>query len=252
MIQVNNLTKKYTPQVTALDNVSFEINEGEICGYIGTNGAGKTTTVKILIGALEFDNGEVFIEGNNVKEKPVEVKKIIGYVPETANLFNSLTASEYLDFIGTIHDIDKVTLKRRVDYFAELFGFTEHLREAIGILSKGNKQKVLITSALFHDPAVVFFDEPLSGLDANSIFVFQDIVSTLASKNKTIFYCSHLLDTIEKISTKIILLENGKVKFDKKTDELKHSKDFTSLENLFRSMKSDSEIKKFSYEDIFD
>ena len=110
----------------------------------------------------------------------------------------------------------------------------------------------MITSALFHDPAVVFFDEPISGLDANSIFVFQDIVSTLASKNKTIFYCSHLLDTIEKISTKIILLENGKVKFDKKTDELKHSKDFTSLENLFRSMKSDSEIKKFSYEDIFD
>jgi ABC-2 type transport system ATP-binding protein len=252
MIQVKNLTKKYTPQVTALDNVSFEINKGEICGYIGTNGAGKTTTVKILISALEYDSGEVFVEDINVREKPIEVKKIIGYVPESANLFNALTASEYLDFIGTIHEIEKATLKRRVDYFAELFEFTEHLQDSIGTLSKGNKQKVLITSALFHDPDVIFFDEPLSGLDANAIFVFQDIVSTLASKNKTIFYCSHLLDTIEKISTKIILLEYGKVKFDKKTDELKHSKDFTSLENLFRSMKSGSEIKKFSYEDIFD
>jgi ABC-2 type transport system ATP-binding protein len=252
MIQVKNLKKKYSPQVTALDDISFEIQKGEICGYIGTNGAGKTTTVKILIGAMEFDSGEALVDGINVKEKPVDVKKIIGYVPETVNLFNSLTAAEYLDFIGTIHDIEKVTLKRRVDYFAELFGFTGHFTESIGTLSKGNKQKVLITSALFHDPDVVFFDEPLSGLDANSIFIFQDMVSTLASKKKTIFYCSHLLDTIEKISTKIILLENGKIRFDKKTDDLKNSKDFTSLENLFRSMESESEIKKFSYEDIFD
>lgn len=250
MIQVKNLTKKYSPQVTALDDISFEIQKGEICGYIGTNGAGKTTTVKILIGALEFDSGDVFVEGINVKEKPVEVKKIIGYVPETANLFNSLTAVEYLEFIGTIHNIEEATLNRRIDYFAELLGFTEHLKDAIGTLSKGNKQKVLITSALFHNPEVVFFDEPLSGLDANSIFVFQDMVSTLASKNKTIFYCSHLLDTIEKVSTKIILIENGKIGLDERTEELKHSKDFTSLENLFRSMKH--EIKKFSYEEVFD
>ena len=250
MIQVKNLTKKYSPQVTALDDISFEIQKGEICGYIGANGAGKTTTVKILIGALEFDSGDVFIEGINVKEKPVEVKKIIGYVPETANLFNSLTAKEYLEFIGTIHNIEEVTLNRRIEYFAKLLGFTEHLKDAIGTLSKGNKQKVLITSALFHNPEVVFFDEPLSGLDANSIFVFQDMVSTLASKSKTIFYCSHLLDTIEKVSTKIILIENGKIRFDERTEELKHSKDFTSLENLFRSMKH--EIKKFSYEEVFD
>ena len=250
MIQVKNLTKKYSSQVTALDDISFEIQKGEICGYIGTNGAGKTTTVKILIGALEFDSGDVFVEGINVKEKPVEVKKIIGYVPETANLFNSLTAKEYLEFIGTIHNIEETTLNRRINYFAELLGFTEHLKDAIGTLSKGNKQKVLITSALFHNPEVVFFDEPLSGLDANSIFVFQDMVSTLASKNKTIFYCSHLLDTIEKVSTKIILIENGKIGLDERTEELKHSKDFTSLENLFRSMKH--EIKKFSYEEVFD
>ncbi len=252
MISVKNLTKKYTPDFTALDDISFEIGKGEICGYIGTNGAGKSTTVKILIGVLEFDSGEVLVNDIDVKKNPFEVKKITGYVPETANLFNALSPKEYLEFIGTIRNLTPDLLKRRIENFSELFGFNDQLNESIGNLSKGNKQKVLISSALLHDPDVIFFDEPLNGLDANSIFIFQDLVSYLVSRHKTIFYCSHLLSTIEKVSSKIILIDKGKIVLDLKTEDLKKSENYTGLENLFRNLKADSELKKYSYENLFD
>lgn len=252
MISVKNLTKKYTSEVTALDDISFETGKGEICGYIGTNGAGKSTTVKILTGVLDFDSGQVFVNNIDVRKDPFEVKKIIGYVPESANMFNSLSPGEYLGFIGTIRDIEKNVLKKRIENFSELFEINEMLNESIGNLSKGNRQKVLITSALLHNPEVIFFDEPLNGLDANSIFVFHDLVSFLISKNKTVFYCSHLLNTIEKVSTKIILLDKGKIVVDMKTEELKNSENYTDLEALFRNLKSDTESKKYSYEGLFD
>ena len=252
MISVKNLTKKYSDEIIALDDVTFEIDKGEICGYIGTNGAGKSTTVKILTGVLDFDKGEVFLNDFDVKKNPFEVKKIVGYVPENANLFNSLTAKEYIEFIGNVRNIDRNDLKRRLDSFAEVFGFGDLLNESVGNLSKGNKQKVLITSAIIHDPEIIFFDEPLNGLDANAIFVFQDMVSYLISKGKTILYCSHLLNTIEKVSTKIILLDKGKIKMDLKTEDLKRSENYTDLENIFRNLDPEKEVKKISYENLFD
>jgi ABC-2 type transport system ATP-binding protein len=251
MISVRNLTKQYPGGITAVNGISFEINQGEICGYIGTNGAGKSTTVKILIGALDFDSGSVQINGVDVKKEPVEVKKVIGYVPESANMFNSLTVTEFLSFTGTIHNLDEEVLSKRISSFAEIFEFTHHLKDSIGNLSKGNKQKTLITSALLHNPSVIFLDEPLNGLDANAIFTFQDLVLELARNGKTIFYCSHLLDTIEKISSRIILLDKGKIALDKKTEELKASKDYTNLENLFKSLKDEAQTKRFTYEDIY-
>lgn len=252
MISVKNLTKKYSDEIIALDNVSFEIDKGEICGYIGTNGAGKSTTVKILTGVLDFDKGEVYLNDFDVKKDAFEVKKIVGYVPENANLFNSLSAKEYIEFIGEVRNIDRIVLKRRLENFAEVFGFTDLLNESIGNLSKGNRQKVLITSAIIHDPEIIFFDEPLNGLDANAIFIFQDMVSYLISKNKTILYCSHQLNTIEKVSTKIILLDKGKIKIDLKTEDLKKSDNYTDLENIFRNLDPEKEVKKISYENLFD
>lgn len=252
MISVKNLTKKYPGDIVALNNVSFEIAKGEICGYIGTNGAGKSTTVKILIGVLDFDSGNVFVNNIDVKNDPFEVKKIVGYVPETPNLFNALSPKEYLEFIGTVRNIDPVKLKNRIDNFSELFGYNDQMNDSIGNLSKGNKQKVLITSALLHNPEVIFLDEPLNGLDANSIFIFQDLLSFLVSKDKTIFYCSHLLDTIEKVSSKIILLDEGKIVFDMKTEELKRSDNYVNLENLFRNLNPEGDLKKYSYESLFD
>ncbi|MBX7046456.1 MAG: ABC transporter ATP-binding protein [Ignavibacteria bacterium] len=250
MIKVQNLTKKYSDLI-ALNNVSFELNKGEIIGLIGTNGAGKSTTVKILSGLLEYDSGKVDIMGIDVMKEPVEVKKIIGYVPESPNLFNSLTVTEYLNFIGEIRLLDKTLLKKRIDNFAGFFSFEQYLNESIGILSKGNKQKVLITSALLHNPEIIYFDEPLNGLDANAIFAFQDLVDYLRKENKIILYCSHLLSTIEKISTRIIYLDKGVIRIDKPNEELKNSENYTDLENMFREISIAEEVNKFKASDLF-
>lgn len=251
MIKVRNLLKSYDNNIVALNSVSFGIQKGEICGYIGVNGAGKSTTVKVLSGLLEFNSGEIEICGLKLPENSLELKKIIGYVPESSNLFASLKVNEFFEFIGDVHKISGPLVNKRVKYFSELFDFGEYLTESIGILSKGNRQKVLITSSLMHNPDVLFLDEPHNGLDANSIIILQEIIIILASKGKTVFYCSHLLDLIEKISTKIIIIEKGNIILDKSSAELKESKDYTNLETLFRGLNTDKEIKKFSYEEIF-
>jgi ABC-2 type transport system ATP-binding protein len=252
MIEITNLTKIYENGKKALDDISFKINPGEICGYIGTNGAGKTTTIKIISASLEFDSGVVSVSGLDVKEKPLEVKKITGYVPEAGNLFNSLSVNEYMNFIGRIRELEEVKIKKRLDYFSELFDFTGYLNSSIGNLSKGTRQKVLITSALIHNPDIILLDEPLNGLDANSIFIFQDMIKSLSEKGKTIFYCSHLLDMIEKISTKLIIIESGKIKLDSLTKELQESENYRGLENLFKDLKREKDFKKFEYDEIFD
>lgn len=250
MISVKGLTKKYS-ELTALDGVSFDISAGENCGYIGTNGAGKSTTVKILTGVLDYDSGLAEVCGIDVRKDPVAVKRIVGYVPETPNLFNSLSPREFISFLGRARSLDEAVVKKRLTNFAELFGFSEMLDLSIGSLSKGNKQKVLITSALIHNPEVIFLDEPLNGLDANSIFVFQDLVSHLVSLGKTILYCSHLLNTVEKVSSKIILLDKGSVVMDIRTSELKDLDNFTDLEGLFRNLREESESGTVSYENLF-
>lgn len=251
MIEVTNLCKTYPNGVQAIKNVSFKINEGDICGYIGTNGAGKSTTVKIISGSLTFDSGKVSVNGIDVKVNPVEVKRITGFVPELPNMFNSLTPLEFFDFVGKIRELDPVAILRRYSYFAELFDFKDYLNLPIGKVSKGNRQKILITSSLIHNPDILLFDEPLSGLDANSIILFQDMTEELAKNGKTVLYCSHLLDMIEKISSRIIIIENGSILIDKPVTELSSTEGYSNLEGLFRDLNRDSNSGKFVYRDAF-
>lgn len=251
MIKVKKLSKNFPGGINALSDVSFEIHKGQICGYIGTNGAGKSTTVKILTGMLEYEAGEVFVNEISVKDNPVEVKKIIGYVPETANLFNSLTAREFLEFIGTVRNLNKEVFEKRLNNFSQLFEYGEMLDESLGNLSKGNKQKILITSAMLHNPEVLFLDEPLNGLDANAIFVFHDLLRYLITKGKTILYCSHLLNTIEQISSKIILIDKGKIMLDSETGLLKNSENYSGLEDLFKKLNNEKDKTAFRYENLF-
>jgi len=251
MIEVTNLCKTYPNGVKALKNVSFKINAGDICGYIGTNGAGKSTTVKIISGSLGFDSGNVSVNGLDVKGKPVEVKRITGFVPELPNMFNSLTPLEFFDFVGKIRELNPVVILRRYSYFAELFDFKDYLKLPIGKISKGNRQKILITSSLMHNPEIILFDEPLSGLDANSIILFQDMTEELAKNGKTVLYCSHLLDMIEKISSRIIIIENGSILIDKPVTELNSTEGYSNLEGLFRDLNRDSNSGKFVYRDAF-
>lgn len=251
MIKVKNIIKKFPPDKLALDEISFEVLPGEICGYIGTNGAGKSTTVKILTSTIQPDSGFAEVCGLDVMKNHSEIKSIVGYVPETGNLFNPLSILEFLVFSAKIRRIDKSVALKRIEYFSSLFDFSEFLDKPIGTISKGNKQKVLITAAFIHNPKVIILDEPLNGLDANSIFIFQDMISKFSIEGKTIIYCSHLLKTIEEISTKIIILESGKILFEKKTSELKEIKDFSGLENLFMEISSDPTRKIFDYEEAF-
>ncbi len=251
MITVKNLTKIYPGNTKALDSVSFSIERGEICGYIGANGAGKSTTVKIIGGMLNFNSGDVIVNGENVKTNQVYVKQISGYVPEIPNVFNSITPKEYFEFTAKIRKIPTNELNKRIDYFSDLFNYKDYLSISFGKISKGNKQKIFITSALIHNPEVILLDEPLSGLDATSIIIFQEMLKKLSEKGKTIFYCSHLLNMIEKISTRIIILEKGKIQLDKKTIELRKDKEYTDLENLYKSLQEESDTKSFDYEQAY-
>jgi ABC-2 type transport system ATP-binding protein len=251
MLKINNLHKTYNKTTVALDGVSFEVNEGDVCGYIGINGAGKSTTIKILCGMLEFDEGTVEINGLKLPESELKVKELIGYVPETSDMFNSLRVIEYFEFLKNLRSLDGNVFKKRVDYFADLFGFTQHLDDSIGKLSKGNKQKILIVSSLLHNPDILLFDEPLNGLDAFSIMIFQDMVTKLAEKGKIVFYSSHLLDLMEKVSSRIIIIDKGKTILDKKKTELQDSTEYKSLENYFRNITSTDMKKEFVYDEVF-
>lgn len=251
MIKVENLYKTYGKDVRALCSVNFEVRPGEICGYIGTNGAGKSTTLKILCGMMDYDEGNVEVRGLKLPDESNEVKEITGYVPESADMFNSLTVKEYFRFIGDVRCIQADTIIRRSEYFAELFGFTQHLADSIGKLSKGNKQKVLISSSLLHNPDVLLLDEPLNGLDAFSIMIYQDMVIKLAGRGKTILYSSHLLDLMEKVSSRIIVIDRGKLILDRTKQELQNSSEFKSLENLFRGIAAGDSKKEFVYDEAF-
>lgn len=251
MIKIKNLRKSFDGGVEALKSVSFELNPYEITGHIGVNGAGKSTTIKILSGIIPFDEGEVLIGECSLPEDSLKAKSMIGYVPESPEFFNSLSINEYFSFLKNIRNISDADFVKRSQYFAELFEFKEQMNTAIGKLSKGNKQKVLIVSALLHNPDILLLDEPLNGLDAFSIMTFQDVIHKLAERGKTIFYCSHLLDIMEKVSTRIIILDKGEIKVNALKDELKSHNDYKSLENIFRELNTGNQRKEFSYDEVF-
>jgi ABC-2 type transport system ATP-binding protein len=251
LISVKNISKTYSNGVVAIKNISFDLEPSCITGYIGINGAGKSTTMKILCGMLPFDSGEVKVGDYSLPEDSLRVKEITGFVPESPELFNSLSVKEFFDFIKDIRNIKQEIFAHRLDYFAELFDFKEYISLPIGKLSKGNKQKVLIVSSIIHNPDVILLDEPLNGLDAFTILTFQDMVSKLSKKGKTVFYCSHLLDIMEKVSDRIIILDKGEIRINESKSEMKNSSDFKSLESLFKKFKEDNSQKEFSYDEVF-
>ncbi len=214
MIEVTELVKTYPGSVKALDRISFTIEAGEVCGYLGANGAGKSTTIKILTGMLSADSGRVLIGEINVFENPQKVKKIIGYVPESGAMFQSLTPYDFLEFVCKMYGIEKDIYDKRIFEFLEMFDLKNEVKTPIASFSKGMSQKVLIISSLIHNPDVIFWDEPLSGIDFKTTALIRDIVKDLSSHGKTFFYSTHVLDMMEKICTKVIILNEGKVVHD--------------------------------------
>jgi ABC-2 type transport system ATP-binding protein len=216
-IQVKDLTKIYGEQ-KAVDNISFSITNGEIVGFLGPNGAGKSTTMKIITGYLQQDGGEAFVSGTNVNEQPMITKKKIGYLPEANPLYHDMYVKEYLGFVADVHSVSgerSAVINKVID----TVGLTPESKKKIGQLSKGYKQRVGLAAALIHDPEVLILDEPTSGLDPNQIIEIREVIKNLG-KNKTVLFSSHILQEVEAICDRVIIINKGKIVADDKLSNL--------------------------------
>jgi len=234
ILKMNNVYKSFgTNQV--LKGVNLSVQSGEIVGYIGANGAGKSTTVKMILGMTSIEKGDIQIFGESLSKNDPAYKKRIGYVPENAELYETLSAEEYLHFVGGLYDLTPEEVNEKAQKMMTLLGVGDAYKQRLSSYSKGMRQKVLIISSLLHDPDILFWDEPLNGLDANSVQIVKELLAQLKEDGKTIFYSSHIMDTVEKLSDRIVLLNDGQVVADGPFDELKRFAD-GSLEQLFNEL----------------
>lgn len=236
IISIKNLQKSYGDK-QVLKGINLDIYPGQVIGYIGPNGAGKSTTVKILCGLISDYTGAVTIKGLDVIKDSLAVKSIIGYVPELAELYDVLTPAEFLGFMAELYNISKPLAEDRIVKMLTAFGLENNMNQRMDTFSKGMKQKVLLCSGLLHNPEIIILDEPLSGLDANNVIIVKELISRLAKEGKTIFYCSHMMDVVEKVSNRVILIDNGSVIADGSVEELKQ-KQGDSLEKIFSDLTS--------------
>ncbi|MCK6692799.1 MAG: ABC transporter ATP-binding protein [Thermoanaerobaculia bacterium] len=230
-ISIKNLRKNYGSK-TVLHGINLDVYPGQVLGYIGPNGAGKSTTVKILCGLISDYEGEVTVQGIDIKNDPVGAKRRIGYIPELAELYDVLTPSEFLHFMGSLYGLEKDVCESRLTRIMGAFGLQANLHQRMDTFSKGMRQKVLLASGLLHNPDIIILDEPLSGLDANSVIIVKELIGRLAKDGKTIFYCSHMMDVVEKVSDRIVLIDGGRVVADGSFEELNQQGN-QSLEQIF-------------------
>jgi len=248
-IKISNLQKAYGSTLV-LKDVNLEVDSGEIIGYIGPNGAGKSTTIKILIGMIPDYAGSVEVMGLDVKTNPLEVKRLIGYVPENASLYDTLSPMEYLRFLGSLYQLETNQIEEKATELLRLFALYDQRDDRMTTFSKGMKQKVLLISGILHNPKVIFLDEPLSGLDANAVILVKEILSQLKHAGKTIYYSSHIMDVVEKISDRIVLINNGIIIANGTFDELKSQRETGSLEQIFNQLTGNNEHVQLAEEFI--
>jgi ABC-2 type transport system ATP-binding protein len=209
-LALRGLSKRYG-QTVALRDVSLSVGRGEVFGYVGANGAGKTTTIKILTGLIRPTAGDATVGGFSVLERPLEVKARLGYVPESGAVFEKLSPREYLAFTGRLYRLAPALVEERMAYWLDFFGLGERIDQQIGTFSKGTKQKVCWISALLHQPDVLVLDEPLNGLDVETVAKLKDLLRQIAATGRTVFYSSHLIDVVEKVCTRVAVLQRGQV-----------------------------------------
>lgn len=245
MISVHQLTRRFGTQ-TAVDAISFEIPAGQIVGFLGPNGAGKSTTLKMLTGMLEPTSGTATICGFDLRREPIEVKRRVGFVPESGAVFESLSGLEYLEMVAALYAIPEDAALVRIRQFIAFFdlSFETLTDKLLGAYSKGMRRKVVITAALLHNPQVVFFDEPLDGLDANAAVGFKALIQTLAREGKTIVYSSHILDVVERVCERVIIIDKGRMLVDGRPDELVAAHGAATLERLFTQLTGGAELER--------
>jgi len=232
VIETEHLSRAYGSRV-ALHPLTLRVEPGEILGFLGPNGAGKSTTVKLLTGMIKPTGGRARVAGFDVTTDPMEVKKRIGYVPESAALYESLTAREFLEVIASLYHEPPASAHERIDELLDRFDLAASKDQRLSEYSKGMKQKVVIAAALMHRPEVLFLDEPLTGLDANAALVVKELIRSLAAQGRTIFFCSHVLEVVERVCSRIVIINNGRAIADGTPVQIAAQGNARSLEEAF-------------------
>lgn len=234
MLEINNISKTYASGVKAVDSFKLDIEDGKIFGFIGPNGAGKTTAIKMIVGLLKPDSGEVKIDGINMWEDPIKAKSLISYVPDQPEIYEKLKGIEYLNFIADIYEVDSQIRKERIEKYTSLFNIYYDLDKLIEEYSHGMRQKIVLTGALLHDPKLLILDEPMVGLDPKSAFNLKEIMKERASEGKIIFFSTHVLEVAENLCNKIGIISKGKILKIGSLEEFKQGVEKEkSLENIF-------------------
>lgn len=237
MIEIRNVTKQIGDDKIIVDDISLTAKGGEIVGFIGPNGAGKTTTIKMLVGILKPTEGSVLINGVDIEKDGLKAKAEIGYVSDSPDMFLRLKGYEYLNFIADIYGVDEETRKENIEKYSALMGIDKNLGESIANYSHGMRQKIMIVSALVHNPSVLVLDEPLIGLDPTSTYNLKEIMKDYAKAGNTVFFSTHMLETAEKLCSKVIIINRGKIMYDGLLEDLKqqyvHDE---SLEKIYLEM----------------
>lgn len=234
MIEIKNVSQSYVKGEKIIDNMNLKIDDGIIFGFIGPNGAGKTTTIEMITGILGIDEGDILIDGKSISKDPINAKKLFGFVPDTPDAFEKLTALEYLNFIGDVYEVSPEERKERVETLAKEFGIYDNLRDRIQSYSHGMKQKLLIISVLLYNPKNWILDEPMTGLDPKASYILKNLMKEHSKKGNTVFFSTHVLEVAEKLCDKIAVIDKGKIIFVGTVEELKEkSKSNLSLEESF-------------------
>ena len=238
MLELRELTKRY-PGTLAVNAVSFTAHPGEVTGYLGPNGSGKSTTVKMITGLLDPTAGEILYRGRPIRDDLIEFKRILGYVPEEPYLYPHLTGAEYLELAGELRDLPAATLHSKIDALLELLSLANERHAPISSYSKGMRQKILIAAAILHDPEVVILDEPFSGLDVHAALVLRSLIRSLAASGKTVLFSSHVLEIVEKVCHRVVILHKGRVVANDSIGGLRDLMALPTLEDIFAQLVTD-------------
>jgi ABC-2 type transport system ATP-binding protein len=235
MLELQNLYRSFRG-IPAIENVSFKVAPGEIVGFLGPNGAGKSTTVKIVTGMLRPNDGRVLFKGQDIAKDMVAFRAVLGYVPEEAHLYNYLSGFEYLQLVGRLRGLGEALIETKATRLLKLLNLESWRYSPISSYSKGMRQRVLIAAALLHDPKLLIFDEPLSGLDVVSARLFKDLLELLAAQGKAVLYISHVLEVVEQVCNRVIVIAKGRILADSPPSDLAKLMSLPNLESVFAQL----------------
>ena len=247
MIELENLSKSYRG-IPAISNINFRVNAGEVVGYLGANGSGKSTTVKIMTGLLQPNEGRVLFHGRNIRDDLTSFRAALGYVPEEAHLYTYLSGIEYLHLVGRLRGLEEQPMQSKAFRLLQLLGLESWRHSPISMYSKGMKQRVLIAAALMHDPQLLIFDEPLSGLDVLSSRLFKDLLLELTAAGKAILYISHVLEVVEQICNRVVVIAKGKILADASPADLTGLMQLANLETVFAQLVQQEDTRAVAHE----